>query len=244
VLELGGSDPFVVMPSADVRRAAEIAVKARTINNGQSCIAAKRFIVHEDVADEFQKHFVATMSALKVGDPSDPATQVGPLVNEQAVCDLEKQVNESVRLGARIATGGKRLPGRGFYFMPTVLTDVPEDAPAYKDELFGPVASLFRARDADDAIRIANDTRFGLGSAVWTSDPAEARHFAREIAAGTVFVNGMMASDPRFPFGGVKASGYGRELSAYGLREFVNIKTVRMFSIRGGGKTATGTEAE
>jgi succinate-semialdehyde dehydrogenase/glutarate-semialdehyde dehydrogenase len=232
VLELGGSDPFIIMPSANLDRAIDTAVKARTINNGQSCIAAKRFIVHERIADTFEQRFVRAMQSLKVGDPIDPATELGPLATRQGVADLEKQVDETVRLGARLLTGGKRIDGRGFYFEPTVLTNVQPSSPAYRDELFGPVASLFRARSTDDAIRIANDTRFGLGAAAWTSDPHETAHFARELQAGMVFVNGMVASDPQFPFGGVKASGFGRELSAHGLREFVNIKTVRIFDDR------------
>ena len=210
-------------------RAVETAVRARTINNGQSCIAAKRFIVHERVYQEFERRFTTAMSALTVGDPMDPATHVGPLASPQVVDDLAKQVRDTVAQGARVLTGGKRLQRPGYWFEPTVLADVPEDSAAYRDELFGPVASLFRARDATDAIRIANDTRFGLGASVWTTDAWEAELFAREIHAGSVFVNGMVSSDPRFPFGGVKWSGYGRELSAYGLREFVNVKTVRMF---------------
>lgn len=234
VLELGGSDPFIVMPSANLDRAVDTAVKARTINNGQSCIAAKRFIVHEKIADEFEQRFVRAMQLLRVGDPMEPSTQVGPLASKQLLDDLEKQVNESVRLGAEIVTGGKCRSTRGFFFEPTVLTNVPANSPAYRDELFGPVASLFRARDASDAIRIANDTRYGLAAALWTNDVNEARHFARELQVGTVFVNGMVASDPRFPFGGVKSSGYGRELSVHGLREFVNAKTVRVFGL---GKT-------
>jgi succinate-semialdehyde dehydrogenase/glutarate-semialdehyde dehydrogenase len=227
VLELGGSDPFIVMPSADVRAAADVAVKARTINNGQSCIAAKRFIVHERVADEFTTRFVDRMRALTVGDPMAPATDIGPLATAQIVDDLEKQVMESVRRGARILTGGKRVVGRGNYYEPTVLADIPEDSPAYREELFGPVAAVFRARDLADAIRIANDTPFGLAAAAWTRDDAEAERFARDLEAGTVFLNGMVSSDPRYPFGGVKSSGYGRELGPWGLREFVNVKTVR-----------------
>ncbi|HVA56605.1 MAG: NAD-dependent succinate-semialdehyde dehydrogenase [Gemmatimonadaceae bacterium] len=228
VLELGGSDPFLVMPSADLERAVEVAVRARTINNGQSCIAAKRFIVHRDVADAFTARFVRAMQGLIVGDPTDDRTQVGPLAGAQALMELEAQVNRSVALGARALTGGARIDGPGFFFQPTVLTDVPPNAPAYGDELFGPVAALFAARDIDDAIRIANDTRYGLGASAWTRDPAEARRFARELEVGSVFVNAMVASDPRFPFGGVKRSGHGRELSAFGLREFVNVKTVRV----------------
>ena len=227
VLELGGSDPFIVMPSADIVEAAETAVKARTINNGQSCIAAKRFIVHERVADEFTQRFVERMQALTVGDPMSADTDIGPLATRQIVDDLEKQVNDSVARGARVLTGGKRKTGSGNYFEPTVLTSIPVDSPAYRDELFGPVASVFRARDIDDAVRIANDTAFGLAAAAWTRDDAEIDRFIRDLEAGTVFVNGMVASDPRFPFGGVKNSGYGRELGPWGLREFVNIKTVR-----------------
>jgi succinate-semialdehyde dehydrogenase/glutarate-semialdehyde dehydrogenase len=227
VLELGGSDPFIVMASADIAKAADVAVKARTINNGQSCIAAKRFIVHERVASEFTDRFVETMRSLRVGDPMRPDTDIGPLATRQIVDDLETQVAESVRRGARVLTGGKRISGAGNYFEPTVLTDIPADSPAYRDELFGPVASVFRARDLDDAIRIANDTSFGLAAAAWTRDQAEADRFIRDLDAGTVVINGMVASDPRLPFGGVKHSGYGRELGPWGLHEFVNIKTVR-----------------
>ncbi len=227
VLELGGSDPFVVMPSADLAKAADVAVKARTINNGQSCIAAKRFIVHERVANEFTDRFVERMRSLRVGDPMQADTDIGPLATRQIVDDLETQVSESVRRGARVLTGGKRVSGAGNYFEPTVLTDIPTDSPAYRDEMFGPVAALFRARDLDDAIRLANDTSFGLAAAAWTRDEGEADRFIRDLEAGTVFINGMVSSDPRFPFGGVKHSGYGRELGPWGLHEFVNIKTVR-----------------
>ena len=237
VLELGGSDPFIVMPSADIASAADVAVKARTINNGQSCIAAKRFIVHERVADEFTTAFVARMKSLNVGDPMLPTTDVGPLATRQIAEDLEKQVAESVTRGARILTGGKRKPGAGNYFEPTVLTDIPLDSPAYRDELFGPVASLFRARDLGDAIRIANDTTFGLAAAAWTREETEVERFVRDLEAGTVFINGMVASDPRFPFGGVKHSGYGRELGHWGLHEFVNVKTVRRQAPAGSGHT-------
>jgi succinate-semialdehyde dehydrogenase/glutarate-semialdehyde dehydrogenase len=229
VLELGGSDPFVVMPSADLEKVATVAVRARTINNGQSCIAAKRFIVHRAVADEFERLFVERMRALVVGDPLDTTTDIGPLATKQIRDDIEQQVNETVRAGARVLTGGKSRPGKGWFYEPTVLADVPPASPAYSAEIFGPVAALFRVDGLDDAIRLANDTRFGLGASAWTSDRSEAERFARELQAGMVFVNGMVASDPRFPFGGVKCSGYGRELGAVGIHEFVNVKTVRMF---------------
>ena len=228
VLELGGSDPFVVMPSADVARAAATAVTARTINNGQSCIAAKRFIVHERVAEAFTRDFVAAMERLVVGDPLDPATQVGPLATPSIVDDLDRQVRESVAAGARLLTGGRRLDRPGNFYAPTVLADIPAGAPADDEETFGPVASIFRVPDLDAAIRVANATTFGLGASAWTTDPAEIERFATELEAGSVFVNAMVASDPRFPFGGVKRSGYGRELAAYGLREFLNVKTVRV----------------
>jgi succinate-semialdehyde dehydrogenase / glutarate-semialdehyde dehydrogenase len=226
VLELGGSDPFVVMPSADFDAAVKTAVKARTINNGQSCIAAKRFIVHESIAEEFERRYVAGFEALTVGDPMDPATDVGPLANESQVDTIGQQVQRSVAAGARLLTGGRRLDRPGYYYAPTVLTDVTPDSPAYHDEVFGPVAILFRARDVDDAIRLANDTPFGLGASAWTNDPTERARFVAELEAGMVFINAMVASDPRVPFGGVKQSGYGRELSSQGIREFVNIKTV------------------
>jgi succinate-semialdehyde dehydrogenase / glutarate-semialdehyde dehydrogenase len=226
VLELGGSDPFVVMPSADLDVAVKTAVKARTINNGQSCIAAKRFIVHQSIAEEFERRYVAGFEALKVGDPMDPATDVGPLANESQVDIIGKQVQRSVAAGARLLTGGSRLDRPGYYYAPTVLSEVTPDSPAYHDEVFGPVAILFRARDVDDAIRLANDTPFGLGASAWTNDPAERSRFVAELEAGMVFINAMVASDPRVPFGGVKQSGYGRELSSQGIREFVNVKTV------------------
>jgi succinate-semialdehyde dehydrogenase/glutarate-semialdehyde dehydrogenase len=226
VLELGGSDPYIVMPSADIDRAIEVAVRARTINNGQSCIAAKRFIVHERIADRFINGFVAGMKALVIGDPMDEKTQIGPLATEKILTDLDRQVSESVRAGAVLRTGGKRVNREGYFYEPTVLTDIPEEAPAFREELFGPVASVFLARDIDEAIAIANDSAFGLGSAAWTRDAEEQRTFIDEIEAGLVFINSMVASDPRLPFGGVKRSGYGRELDVVGIREFVNIKAV------------------
>jgi succinate-semialdehyde dehydrogenase/glutarate-semialdehyde dehydrogenase len=231
VLELGGSDPFIVMPSAKLEDAVTTAVKARTINNGQSCIAAKRFIVHEQIYDRFETEFVAAMKELRIGDPLNEKTDVGPLATAQILKDLEEQVNVSVARGAKLLTGGQRpqLPGelvQGNFYEPTVLADIPKDAPASCDETFGPVASLFRVGSVDEAIELANATTFGLGSSAWTNDVKERERFINELEAGSVFINGMVASDPRLPFGGVKHSGYGRELSYFGIREFVNIKTV------------------
>ncbi len=231
VLELGGSDPFIVMPSAHLDEAVATAVKARTINNGQSCIAAKRFIVHAQIYDEFEKGFVAAMKALRVGDPLDESTDIGPLATGQILKDLEEQVQVSVAAGAKILTGGHRFKAEadlasGNFYEPTVLVDIPKDSPAYRDEIFGPVASLFRVANIDEAIEVANATAFGLGAAAWTNDEAEQDRFIKELEAGAVFINGMVASDPRLPFGGVKNSGYGRELGAFGIREFVNVKTV------------------
>ncbi|HSK19565.1 MAG TPA: NAD-dependent succinate-semialdehyde dehydrogenase [Longimicrobiales bacterium] len=236
VLELGGSDPFIVMPGVDLVKTAEIAVTARTINNGQSCIAAKRFIIDDAVYDEFVPLFVERMRALQLGDPIDERTQIGPLATENIRDELAKQVADTVAAGARVLTGGTVPQRTGWFFEPTVLENIPEDSPAYRDELFGPVASLFRARDIDDAIRIANDTVFGLGSAAWTNDPGEQQRFMDELDAGMVFINGMVASDPRLPFGGVRRSGYGRELGRIGIREFVNVKSVVVNRGGGGGK--------
>ena len=226
VLELGGSDPFVVMPSANFEEAVSTAVKARCVNNGQSCIAAKRFIVHEQIADRFEREFVKQMEALKIGDPLDESTELGPLATQSGVADLERDIEKSVAAGAKILTGGKRLPRPGNFFAPTVLTKIPKSAPAYHEELFGPVACVFRVKNLDEAIHIANDTRFGLGASAWTTDEAERDQLINELEAGMVFINKMVASDPRIPFGGVKQSGHGRELGVHGIREFVNIKTV------------------
>ncbi len=239
VLELGGSDPFIVMPSADLAQATRVAVTARTINNGQSCIAAKRFIVADAVADEFIDRFAAGLTALRIGDPVDPETQLGPLATPQIVRDLADQVARSVVAGARELVGGGPMRGRGSYYAPQVLVDAPADSPAACEELFGPVATVFRARDAADAVRIANDTAFGLGASAWTTDRAEAELFAESIEAGQVFINSMVASDPRYPFGGVRHSGYGRELSHFGLREFTNIKTIRRAATVGPGTPAS-----
>lgn len=226
VLELGGSDPFIVMPSAGLDEAAKVAVKARTINNGQSCIAAKRFIIHERILDDFTRRFIQGMEALKVGDPMQKDTDIGPLATREILDELDTQVQRSVAKGARILTGGKKLSRPGNFYPPTILTDIPRDSPAHREEIFGPVALLFRIRTIDEAIHLANDTTFGLGSAAWTNEGAEKKRFIEEIEAGAVFINGMVASDPRLPFGGVKNSSYGRELGVHGIREFVNIKTI------------------
>ena len=226
VLELGGSDPFVVMPSADIEKAAQTAVTARVQNNGQSCIAAKRFIVHEAVADAFEELFVARMNALRVGDPLDEKTDIGPLANEQGLLDVEEYIGDAVAQGARVLCGGQRVDGPGYFYPPTVITDVTPAMRMFFEEIFGPVAQLFRVRDADEAIALANATVFGLGSNIWTTDAEEQERFVRALDAGAVFVNGMTTSYPELPFGGVRESGFGRELSSQGIRAFCNIKTV------------------
>jgi succinate-semialdehyde dehydrogenase/glutarate-semialdehyde dehydrogenase len=228
VMELGGSDPFIVMPSADLAAAVSTAVTARMINNGQSCIAAKRFIVHDKIYDAFLRQFVAAVAAVKVGDPMDETTELGPQATAAIRDQLDEQVKASVAAGAKVATGGKKLDRTGYYYAPTVLTDIPANAPAASEELFGPVASVFRAKDLPDAIRIANGTSFGLGASAWTRDDAERDQFVAEIESGLLFINGMVVSDSRLPFGGVKNSGFGRELGEFGIREFVNIKSVRV----------------
>ena len=239
VVELGGSDPFIVMPSADIDSAVSTAVTARMINNGQSCIAAKRFIIHEKVYDEFLTRFVRGVESLRIGDPMDEKTELGPLATSAIRDELDQQVKASVAAGAKLRTGGRKLDGKGFYYAPTVLVDIPPSAPAASDELFGPVASVFRAKDIDDAIRIANGTSFGLGASAWTRDSGERDRFVAEIESGMVFINGMVASDARLPFGGVRNSGFGRELGEFGIREFVNIKSVRVIDTQEQKKAAT-----
>jgi succinate-semialdehyde dehydrogenase/glutarate-semialdehyde dehydrogenase len=226
VLELGGSDPFIVMPTADFGLAVSTAVKARTINTGQSCIAAKRFFISDKVYDDFLKNFVEQMRSLKVGDPLDETTEIGPLATEQILNGVHAQVQKTLAMGAKCLTGGNRIAGPGFFYEPTVLVDVPKDSPAFREEVFGPVAAVVRVRDADEAIELANDSRFGLGASAWTNDPTEQELFASELQSGMVFINSMVASDPRLPFGGVKRSGFGRELGAAGIREFMNSKTI------------------
>jgi succinate-semialdehyde dehydrogenase/glutarate-semialdehyde dehydrogenase len=226
VLELGGSDPFIVLEDADVAMAATVGCRARNQNNGQSCIAAKRFVVVDSVADEFESRFSAAVGSLKVGDPMDRTHQFGPLARADLLEDLERQVDRSVAMGARVLIGGKRIDGAGNYFQPTVLADVRAGMPVYNEETFGPVAAVIRVKDEEQALRVANDSDFGLGSAIWTKDIDRGRRLAERVEAGLVFINGMVASDARLPFGGLKKSGYGRELSGYGIKEFVNIQTV------------------
>ena len=242
VLELGGSDPFIVLRDADLAGAAEMAVRSRFQNNGESCIAAKRFIVVEDVADEFERRFAAGIKRLKVGDPTDRSVDVGPIARSDLRDELHRQVRESVARGARVVVGGAPLPGRGYFYQPTLLVDVTLEMPALREELFGPVAVLVRVADQEAAIAMANATAFGLGANLWTRDVERAQVLASRIEAGSVFVNGMVASDPRLPFGGVKRSGYGRELSAFGIREFVNVQTVWIGGQDGEKKTTIGVE--
>ncbi|MGH8510995.1 MAG: NAD-dependent succinate-semialdehyde dehydrogenase [Gammaproteobacteria bacterium] len=239
VMELGGSDAFIVLPSADLEAAVKTAVTARNLNNGQSCIAAKRFIVHARVYDEFERRMVEGLERLKVGDPMDEDTDVGPLATAQILETVERQVNESVQAGARLLTGGKRLDRSGNFYQVSALAQIPQDAPAYREEVFGPVALLFKARSLDEAIELANAGDYGLGSSVWTNDEEERRRCIDELEAGATFINTMVASDPRLPFGGVKRSGYGRELGRHGMREFLNIKTVSIIERAVGGGSAT-----
>jgi succinate-semialdehyde dehydrogenase/glutarate-semialdehyde dehydrogenase len=226
VLELGGADPFIVMPSADLERAIEIGVWARIQNNGQSCIAAKRFIIHEAIADEYFERYAEAMSKLVVGDPLDEATQVGPLATAQGRDEVNEQVQDALSKGAKALCGGETMDGPGWFVQPTALTGLTPDMRVYREEVFGPVTSFFRAGGIDEAIELANDSEFGLSSSAWTEDPAEQRRFASDLEAGMVFINAMTVSYFDLPFGGVKRSGYGRELSTAGIREFTNIKTV------------------
>jgi succinate-semialdehyde dehydrogenase/glutarate-semialdehyde dehydrogenase len=226
VLELGGNDPFIVTAGADFEAAVTTAVKARTVNSGQSCIAAKRFFIVDELYDKFAERFVAGMRALKVGDPFDDTTDIGPLATEQIRVGVDEQVQKSVAAGAKLLTGGNRIPGPGYFYEPTVLANIPKETPAYREEVFGPVAALFRVRDNEEAIELANDSVFGLGASVWTNDRQEQELFVSELETGMVFFNSMVASDPRLPFGGIKRSGFGRELGAMGIREFMNAKTI------------------
>ncbi len=226
VMELGGSDPYIIFADADIDDAVNTAVTARLLNNGQSCIAAKRFIVVEDIADEFEKKFVEKMRAVKVGDPMEEETELGPLAREDLLIELNTQVEQSVKAGAEILTGGKRLDGEGYFYPATILSNVKKGMPAYEQEMFGPVAAIIKAKNEEEAIKIANDSEFGLGASLWTSDIEKAKYLSHNIESGSVFINGLVKSDPRLPFGGIKKSGYGRELSHYGIKEFVNIKTV------------------
>lgn len=226
VLELGGSDPFIVLESADVETAATTAVTSRMLNNGQSCIAAKRFIVVDAIADQFEQLLVQKFQALKVGDPMDETIDVGPLATSSILHDIDEQVQKTVAMGSKVLVGGKKLDRQGNYYLPTILTNIPTDSPGEKEEFFGPVALLFRVKNTNQAIALANNSPFGLGSSVWTNDPREQERLINEIEAGSVFINGLVKSDPRLPFGGIKRSGYGRELAVQGIHEFVNIKTV------------------
>lgn len=236
VLELGGSDPFIVLADADLEEAAKVAVKARYINVGQSCVNAKRFIVEESIADKFVELFLDGVSKLKIGEPTERDTNIGPMARENLMTSLHGQVERTVAAGAVLKAGGKPIEREGYYYPPTVLDNVKPDMVAFCEETFGPVAAIIRVKDADEAVRLANQTEFGLGAALWSKDLTRAHELARNIDAGAVFINGMVASDPRYPFGGIKRSGYGRELGVYGIREFVNIKTVWV----GPARTATG----
>jgi succinate-semialdehyde dehydrogenase/glutarate-semialdehyde dehydrogenase len=240
VLELGGSDPYIVLADADVAAAAATAVRARNQNTGQSCIAAKRFLVADRVADEFEERFAQAVAVLRVGDPLDPATQVGPLARADLRDALEQQVEASVRQGARVLTGGRRRAGAGYFYEPTVLAGISDGMPVFAEETFGPVAAVRRVVDAEEALAIANASDYGLGASIWTGDVVAGTALARRIESGAVFVNGMVASDPRLPFGGVKRSGWGRELGAFGIREFTNIQTIWV----GPEVTAAGPVAE
>ena len=244
VLELGGSDPFIVLKDADLQAAAETAAKARFQNTGQSCICAKRFIVEEAVADEFVQRFKEEATKLKIGDPLDRNTNLGPLAREDLRDTLERQVEASVKQGARVILGGHSIPGKGYYFEPTILSGVDDEMPAFREETFGPVAAVVRAKDEQEALELANDSEYGLGASIWTRDTERGQRLAREVESGAVFVNGLVASDPRLPFGGVKRSGYGRELSEFGIREFTNIQTIVLNDTDGTSASASGVSAK
>lgn len=226
ILELGGSDPFIILDDADIDKATKMAAASRLIVSGQSCIAAKRFIVNKKVAGEFLKQFKKLFEEKKVGDPLSPQTDVGSLSSKQILKTIEKQVNDSVKIGAKIITGGKRLSGKGYFYPPTILINITKNMQVYYQETFGPVAIVFVVKDDSEAIKIANDTKYGLGASVWTKSRKRSERFIEELESGSVFVNSIVKSNPRLPFGGIKMSGFGRELSSYGLKEFVNIKTV------------------
>ncbi|MBD3233050.1 MAG: aldehyde dehydrogenase family protein [candidate division Zixibacteria bacterium] len=226
VLELGGSDPYIVLEDADIDTCVETSVKARMINTGQSCIAAKRFIVVRSRVQEFEEKQTELMNSMKLGDPMDESTQVGPLARMDLLDDLDAQVKQSIEAGARLLCGGERISGEGAFYKPTVLTDVTKGMAAYNEETFGPVSAIIPVEDEQEAINVANDSEFGLGGSLWTQDVEKGERLARQVESGAVFVNGMTKSDPRLPFGGVKKSGYGRELSQFGIREFVNIKSI------------------
>lgn len=242
VLELGGSDPYIVLEDADLEAAAQTAATARNQNTGQSCIAAKRFIVVEAVAEEFEQRFIEAVRRLRVGDPLQPATQVGPLARGDLRDELDRQVRSSIGQGAVVALGGSPQPGPGYFYRPTVLTRVTPAMAVWREETFGPVAAVMRVRDETAAVALANDSEYGLGASLWTGDLERGQRLARQIEAGSVFINGMVASDPRLPFGGIKDSGYGRELSEFGIREFVNIKTVWVGETGGGQTPQTPSE--
>lgn len=244
VLELGGSDPFIVLADADLDAAVDFAVRARYQNAGQSCIAAKRFIIEESIAESFEQRFAAAVARLQVGDPMQRETQIGPMVRADLCDDIDQQVQKSVQMGARVLVGGERLARPGFYYAPTVLSQVTDTMPVFREETFGPVAAVIRARDAEHAIAIANDSDFGLGGNLWTTDIERGKALARRIESGAVFINGMTSSDPRLPFGGVKRSGYGRELSSFGIREFVNIQTIWIGPAQGSTSTQSQVSAE
>lgn len=244
VLELGGSDPFIVLADADVAAAAETAARARFQNTGQSCIAAKRFIVTAPVAAEFEERFTAAVRALRVGDPRERTTQVGPLARGDLRDALEQQLRASVAQGARVVLGGSRLEGKGYFFAPTIVADATTDMPVCQEETFGPLAAVVRVRDAEEAVEVANSSAYGLGASLWTRDLAAGQALARRIESGVVFLNGMVASDPRLPFGGVKRSGYGRELGPFGLREFVNVQTICISDLAGSRLTEVTAASE